>query len=222
MDDWMINTYWLMSKVVNGELQEELHTEMISKIEAVIKSTDDTNKLTFRYLDLARVYSMLENRSKSLEYVLKALEIAGSENNQKVITYAYSSIGGYLRDIQHNHTVALQYYERTLEIYREYNVAWGMADVLIEIGIVYQEMQNDSLAFKYFHESIEIADKFDYVFLASNAYKHIGEIHYRNKNYEKALSLFLKSRRIKCKNCDPINSHEILVHLGNTYSQTWR
>ncbi len=219
MEDWVINSYWLMAKAVNGDRREQLYREMISKIESVIQSTDDQQNLTFRYLDLARVYSLLENKSKSLEYVLLALEAAQVAKDEKVIAYAYSSIGAYLRDIQHNHIVALQYYEKILEIYREHNVSWGIADVLIEIGIVYQEMPNDSLAFKYFSESLEISSKLDYAYYMSNAYKHMGEIHYRNKDFEKALSLFSKSYSTKCKNCDPIDSHEILIHLGNTYSK---
>ncbi|MBN2523111.1 MAG: tetratricopeptide repeat protein [Bacteroidales bacterium] len=219
MDDWMINSYWLMLKAVDGDRREQLYKEMISKIEDVIQSTDDPNNLTFRYLDLAKVYSMLENQSKSLEYVLQALEVAEKANNQKVIAYAYSSIGAYLRDIQHNHTVALQYYEKILEIYRKYNVSWGTAEVLIEIGIVYKEMQNDSLAFRYFTESLEISSKIDYSYSMSKAYKNMGEIYFRNKDFEKALSLFLKSYNVKCKNCNAIYAHEILIHLGNTYSQ---
>ncbi|MGD2034497.1 MAG: response regulator, partial [Bacteroidales bacterium] len=219
MDNWMINSYWLMVKAVDRDRREPLYREMISKIESIIRTTDDPNNLTFRYLDLAKLYSLLENRSRSLEYVLQALEVAEKENNQKVIAYAYSSIGAYLRDIQHNHSVALQYYEKILEIYREYNASWGIAGTLIEIGIVYQEMQEDSLAFAYFTESLEVSGSFDYANPISSAYKHMGEIHYRNKHFEKALSLFLKSYNISCKDCDPIFPHDVLIHLGNTCSQ---
>jgi signal transduction histidine kinase/DNA-binding response OmpR family regulator len=218
MTDWMINSYWLMLKVLHGDRREPVYREMITAIDSVIQSTEDPNTLTFRYLNLANIYNQLENRSKSLEYVLKALEVAEKTNNQKGILSAYSSIGDYLRDIQHNHTVALQYYEKILELYRKYNSTWGISDVLSEIGIAHKEMQHDSLAMKYFSESLEVAEKFEYVYLVSNAYKQMGEIHYRKNEYEKALELFLKSYNTKCENCQPIN-HEILIQLGNVYSK---
>jgi signal transduction histidine kinase/DNA-binding response OmpR family regulator len=219
MDEMLLNGYWLTLKIVNDDKREEVLKQMVPEIESIIQATDDPNTLTFRYLDLSNIYSALGNRSKSLEYVLKVLEVAEKSNNEKGILNAYLSIGEYLRDIQHNPAVALQYYERILETYRKYNSNWGIADVLVDIGMVYQEMKNDSLAFSKFTESIEVAEKIDYKYPIIQAYKHMGEIYFRNKDYKKALSILLKSDTINCENCKDIISHDILILLGDVYSK---
>lgn len=219
MDDWMISSYWVMLKNINGDRRLSFYHEMIAKIESIIQTTTDENQLTMRYLDLSSIYNKLENRSKSLEYVLKALEVAEKNNNEKGILSAYASIAAYLRDIQHNQTVALQYYQKILETYRKYNKTWAISDVLIDIGIVYKEMQKDSMAIVSFSESLHIAEKYDYPYQIMRTYLQMGDIYYRKGNYPEALSLFLKSYHVECKNCKSFFFYDVLIQLGKVYSQ---
>lgn len=217
MDDMMINCFWFMMKMLRGEQLNSQCREMISKIETMIESTDNLNTLTFRYLDLSKIYNILENRTKSLDYVLQALETAEKSNNEKGIVTAYSMIGDYLRDVQHNHTVAIQYYERMLETYRKYNSTWGIAETLDEMGLAYMALHNDSMATKYLSESLELAGKLDYRYIIRQANKHMGQIEYRKKDYRKALELFIKSYETRCDGCSPIYQNETMILLGDVY-----
>jgi signal transduction histidine kinase/DNA-binding response OmpR family regulator len=219
MTDMMMNSFWLLIKVSGYDLREQICQKMISRIEKIIPSTKDLNSLTFRYLDISKIYNLLEKKSKSLEYVLKALEIAEKNKDEKGITIAYTSIGAYLRDVQHNNRVAIQYYERILETYRKYNNTWGITETLNEIGAAYMEMGNDSLALVYFSENLSIAEKIDSRYYISEAHKLMGEIYYRRGDYKKALELFNLSNGIDCKGCGSIHPHEILIQLGNTYTK---
>ena len=219
MEQWLTNSYWLKSRLASGDEQRKTFQELAIRIDCLIDNTSDTQILLSYYLDLAELYNQLENRSKSIEYVLMAFELSEESNNEKGILFAYSSIGEYLRDIQHNHKLALQYYERTLEMYKSQNINWGIADAQIEIGMVYKEMGNDSMALNYLKNSIKIVPTLKDISTRLRIYLGMGEIYYARGETDKALELLLEGYRlVECENCYHNSLHAITIKIGNIYS----
>ena len=182
--------------------------------------TSDPNTLLDQYLNLISLYGRQENKSMSMFYAMKALDIAEATDNEKGILKSYYQIGNYLRDSQHNYDIALMYYEKVLDIYKKNELEYGIADVLDDIGSVHKLMSNDSLALSYFYKSLTVAKRINRRHLISNAYKSIGEIYYRRKNYKDALEYYLKSYNTGCDVCPRIAFHQVLIDIGNVYLNT--
>jgi len=217
MDYWMIRSYWLHAKMLSGDTKRELYEKMITVIGELISSNPGPELEMYCYVDMANLYKLTGNHALSLEYILRALETSQKHNYEKGILTAYTSIGDYLRDIQHNYQVALKYYERTLERYEEYNNSWGKAEIMIDIGSVYKEMQNDSLAFHYYTQAIETAGVINAEYLSAAAYNLMGEIYFRNKDYRQAMELFRKSFQSTSSSVD--ERHKACINLGNVYAK---
>ena len=219
MDQWVINSYWLQLKLLSGDERRQKIREMMGVLEKTIASTTHGEALVFYYLDMARLYEYLENPSKSLEYVLMSLELAEKSNSEKALLMAYTSIGDYLRDIQHNHQVALQYFQRTLDMYRRNNSKWGITDALIEIAEVYKKIPDDTMAMKYLSDALATAKLMTSKYYLSRIYNSMGEIHFQEEEYHQALNLFQQSYTAGIDNTDPMYLHCVLINLGKVYNK---
>lgn len=220
LDQWLINSYWLQAKLSSGDEQRKVYSLLLAKIDSITQVTSDPGDLLFHYLDMAKLYIVLENQARSVECVLNALEIAQKSNNIKGIISAYSTIGDYLRDIQHNHKLALQYYQRTLEMYQSKNIPWGVAEAMLEIGLVYKEMNNDSLAIYYLEEAGKIIKPMEDDYTMARIQSAIGEIYLNSRDYKKALDLLLEAEQtITCRDCMFSLLHTIIIDLGQVYTE---
>ncbi len=189
----------------------------INDYKLAVSLTADPAVLLDQYQQLIYLYGERENRTQSMVYAMKAMELAERINNQEAILDAYQQIGGYLRDYQHNYEVALLYFQKALSICKKDSSDLGIASVLIEIGTVQKLLGNDSLAFSYYYQSLEIAERVKHRHTQSNAYKNIGELYYQEKQYKNALSYLLKSYEIGCNKCPQIAFHSVLIDIGNVY-----
>ncbi len=201
----------------NTELRNVYIDSTISDSKIAISQVRDSLVLINAYLNLVSLYGMRENKSMSISYAMKALEIAEVIKDKKAILSASYLIGEYLRDYQHNYNVAMLYFEKNLDIYRKIKNESGIAEVLIEIGTIYRLMGKDSLAMDSFNNSLNIAKKINYRHLTANAYKSIGELAYQNREYNSALINYKKCFEIGCDKCPRIVFHKVLLDIGNVY-----
>ncbi len=212
----VINSDWLLINTQKNNNNVYLDSA-ITDYDIAGNYADDSEFLLDKYLNLSSIYTMKGDNSHSMNYALKALDIAETIENNRGIIKAYYRIGNYLRDTQHNYNVALLYYEKVLEIYRKEKNDQGVADILIEIGNIHKMMENDSLALGFYKRSLTIAKKIKHRHLTSTAYKHIGEISYRKKNFQDALKYYLKAYNTGCDVCPQIAFHQVLIDVGNVY-----
>ena len=189
----------------------------IADVSGFINEVQDSVLLLQAYLSLANLYSQIENKSLSLRYIQKAMELAETMNNIKGITRTYNIIGDYFRDEVKNYEVALIYYKKVISLLEDDELALVKADLYQQVGSVYQLMMEDSLAMSYYLKSLNIGKKLKHNHTQANAYRCIGEICYQNNQYEDALSYFLKSYDIRCDQCPEIKFHKVLIDVGNVY-----
>lgn len=217
--DMVLRNGWLLIK--SDRENKHVHiNNLIAEIKKSIASTTEPNQLLFRYLDLSRLYNLLENKNQSMQYVQLAMDIADETENIKGLSKAYYLIGDYFRDNQKNYDIALIYYRKILEIYKKINYELGIADVYNEIGNVYKLSGNDSLARNYFSKSLQIGIEKKHRHSMANAYSNLGEINYSTGNYKDALHYYTKCYETGCDQCPQIVFHPALINMGNVYLNT--
>lgn len=215
-NDMVLQNGWLLLKSNPDNRKNHIDT-LINDMIKVVEVTNNPTELLFHYLNLSRLYGMLENKAQSMHYVQLAMDIADDIENLKGLTKAYYTIAAYFRDDQKNYETALSYYNKIYEIQESHNNKLGIADVYNEIGTVYKLMGNDSLALHYFKESLEIAKNEKHRHYIADAYKNIGEINYIQKKYDEALGYYLKCYETGCDYCPKITFHTALINIGNVY-----
>jgi signal transduction histidine kinase/DNA-binding response OmpR family regulator len=207
---------WIIVRSYN-KTQNAYVDSTINDYEIAESRTIDTELRLDQYLNLIILYGWKENKSKSMFYAMKVLDLAEETKNDKAIIKAYYQIGDYLRDYQHNYDVALLYYQKILDLSERNKIKTGIPGVLIDIGNVYKLMGKDSLAYINFNKSLEIAKEINHRHSIANAYKSIGEISYEKKNYKKALTYYMKCWETGCDKCPRITFHKVLIDIGNVY-----
>ena len=212
----LLNRDYFLLEIYNYK-NNSLIDSTIQDLKIAINKISDPDKLLNYYFNIIYLYDQQENKSKSISYAMKALEKAEEVNNRKAILAAYYQIGNYLRDYQKNYEVALLYYGKILEIYKQTDDKINIAGVLNDIGTVEKQLGEDSLALNYFNESLGIAEKINHRHSKANAYRNIAEIYYLRQDYKNALTYFLESYNTGCDKCPSITFHGVLIKIGNVY-----
>ena len=212
MDMVVLNDWYL----INANFTEYVDTALIDT-KLAIERTDDPNKQFNHYFNMIRLYGRKENKTHSMRYAMKALEIAEAMNNQEAILSVYCQIAEYLRDYQKNYETALLYYNQIIQIYQSNDDTLNVAGTLIEIGNVQTRLGNDSLALDCYQRSLDIVENSDEWETKVNAYKNIGEIYFSQGQFDEALRYFLESYRTGRGNCSTRTFHSVLIDLGKVY-----
>ncbi|MEO1448985.1 MAG: tetratricopeptide repeat protein, partial [Bacteroidota bacterium] len=159
--------------------------------------------------------------TRSLE-ALKMMEKSGSRTAN--LAGVLSTLG-VIYDEQGQYPEAEEYYQRSIEVYREVNNAAGVAGNLINLGIVSQAQGKDSTALAYYQEGIEICEKIGEKSYLSNAVAGMAGIYQKNKQYPEALASFQRglalAEEINYKEGKASNLNSIgAVYMGlNKYPQ---
>jgi signal transduction histidine kinase/DNA-binding response OmpR family regulator len=216
------NTYmtimsdWRILNAANNYRNAYVDTT-IEDYKYAVSITTDRNILLDEYLQLTYLYEQKEDRSKSMSYALKALDLAEKTKNERAIVKVYYQIGNYLKDYQHNYETALLYYQKILEISKRNKIAAGIASVLIDIGETYKLMGKDSLALSTFYRSLDDSKKINHRHSIANAYRSIGNIFYSENKFKEALEYYTKCYNTGCDVCPEIAFHQVLVDMGKAY-----
>ena len=149
----------------------------------------------------------------------KAEELYGvllkQTNDQNEIAHIFHQLG-WINDDQGKYTEALEYYEKSLKIYRKTLPAnhLELATLHSNIGSVCRNMGEYSKALEYYEKTL-----FDNHPSLSNSYNNIGSIYDKLGDYPKALEYFEKSLEIMEKTL-PANHPELATlynNIGSVY-----
>ena len=212
----VIDNDWMLIKI-GGNDKSSYIDSAIHDCKHAVRFARDSAQLLIVYLDLIRLYGLQENKTQSMLYSMKALEIAEAVNDKRAILKACYQIAEYLSEYQHNYDVALLYYQQILEICKADSAEAGMAGVLNDMGNVYKLTGNDSLALSLYNESLHIAERLKHRHSIANAYRNIGELYFQKKNFQDAFTYYSKCYETGCDKCPPIAFHQVLINMGQVY-----
>ncbi len=100
---------------------------------------------------------------------------------------AHNNLGIYLTHIA-DYPAALDSYFRSLQIKEELNDKRGIGNTLINIGSIYQRLNNTTQEMKMYERSMQIAEEIDDKKLLAYNHLNLGVLHMNLKEYDKALT----------------------------------
>ena len=88
---------------------------------------------------------------------------------------------------------SLEYFLQALEVFKKANDPKGISYALNNIGIVYQELGQDSLAIEYFIRSLNIKEQNDDTYGLAGAYVNLATIMRNYELFDEALVYHFKA-----------------------------
>lgn len=152
------------------------------------------------YDNISRVYTAVEDFNNAISYGEKALYIYEQYND----TYT-DKIAGICMNLgdAHNgkdeHTKAVEYYNRALEIREQAPMTLALADVYSKLGAVHNEMHDPDLAIEFYNKAMKIKEKL----LGTDSpvtaitYNSLALIYKEQGEYDKSLEYNNKTLKIR-------------------------
>jgi serine phosphatase RsbU (regulator of sigma subunit)/Tfp pilus assembly protein PilF len=151
--------------------------------------------------------ALLKNNSENVKRsLLKSL--AGSINN---IGYVYSKHGEV--------SVALKYYNQSLQLLVEAGDQKGIASALNNMASIYEDQGDIPKALELYHLSLEKREKLKDKKGEANTLNNIGMIHINQSNMSLALEYYLKSLKIYLEVNDYKGQAHALNNIGTVYDK---
>jgi len=119
---------------------------------------------------------------------------------------------GVIHHYDANLNEALEYYQKSLEIYKELDYKEGIAQSLINIGVICENWEDYAEALQYYQRSLEMCKELDYKEGIAHSLINIGNINCELGDYAEALEYYQRSLEIN-KELD--NKKGIAMSLNN-------
>lgn len=113
---------------------------------------------------------------------------------------------------------SIEYWERTLEIFKEINEKKGVSNSLNNIAGVYLNEGNNAKAIEYYMQALRIKEEIGDELGIAKTLNNIGGVYLDQEEYEKAIEYFTKSLKIKEKIGYDKGTAGALSNIGNAYS----
>lgn len=154
---------------------------------------------------------------KAMALSVQAQELAARIGYDKGLAAAYKSIGiGYYN--QAKHVEALDFWNKSLQVFRKINDDVGIANMLSNIGVVYMDQGVDEKALEYNLKSLKVAEKTGDKLRIVTAMNNIGAIYYHKKEtHDKALNYYYRALKISEEIGDDYGIGTTSVNLGEIY-----
>lgn len=160
------------------------------------KSTDDQAATSLNQLAIA--YKNIGNNAKAIDFMQQAMQLVKANGNKQQLAAAYNDYGLVLSGVDNdasldNYTQALQLYQSLYKTEHE-----SIVQSLINIGVVYRNMQFYGDAIHNFEEAQKIAHKIysDHHPTKAFIYYNLGQTYFDMDNSQTALDFFKKSLNI--------------------------
>lgn len=149
--------------------------------------------------EMAYIYNTMGNYPRALELNLQKLRFDEKENNPNNLAMALLNVGIVYR-YQEEYNEALKYYYRADSVVRENNLERPKYFIYMNLGDVYDKLNNTDSAFSYFNRSLILSNNLkndDYI---GNSMTGLGHTYFKQGNapfallhYQSAITYLQKS-----------------------------
>ncbi len=170
-----------------GEFQKSLKYFLIN--DSLIDSDNYKAKAKIN-MNLASVYTQLNDYSKALEYITNTTNFYEKLNDSSNLIYAYNISGITYYNLDED-LLAIKYYKKALKLNETLNIQNFTSEILSNLALVYMNMDDklDS-ALLLFHKALETSTlepgSGDRMIILTN----LGTTYYKNNEIDKSISLF--------------------------------
>lgn len=169
------------------------------------------------YNNLGVFYAQKGNFPESTHYFLQSLRVYEKLENKAHLFTIYANMGT-LYETQKDIDKALEFYLKALKVFENENEnKIEYSGIYINIGSIYVSKNNLDKAIEMYNKGHRIALINKNAFMEALGLRCLGEVNLKQKQYDKALDLFLSSRKIYTKigNDDGISTCN--VDIGYCY-----
>lgn len=183
------------------------------------RNTDNILQIGYAYLNVGNANIILGDYNNALEHFHSAknlletnLTFKRTVDYKNALAKAYGSIGVVFSE-KSNYSKALEYYRKSIHVYRETNKLENVGVLLNNIGIVYLSQAKEDKALANFQQCLKIQQKLKNPSIGITL-TNIGNIFNHKNNFRKALIYYSKARHIFQKYPNPRGLGELYNNLG--------
>ena len=166
--------------------------------DAIEKFTEDFKSQYEVYYNLAFSYHSLDEAEQAEKYYKMSM------NLNKDYKFVYKNYGYLLFNLKR--------YKEALDMFEKYNSFGEEAEVFNNIGIIYEELNDNDKAIEYYEKAIKIDDKY------ALAYNNLGALYMSLKNYKKAAELFDSAIKHDVSLTDAYNNLATVFTIDEKYN----
>ncbi len=168
---------WLIAQIPN-----------VDSLQKAAIDAPDSSRVKI-YLSLSNYY-LRENLPKSIDYSTQAQKLARSIEDTLRTSYALSMLGA-ARYYQGNYYLALEAWNEALELRGQLGNKPEIAEMLNNIGVIYQTIGEYEKAIEYFQDNLKIQEEIGDTVNIAASMTNIGNIYYyMGLDYPKALNYY--------------------------------
>ncbi len=187
-----------------------------------INDTDGKGRILSHHGVIYRTVGDLDRAVQSFMDSLSLLDKSEKKNESEFKrTKAWSLLGlaGVYSDLKDFET-ALQYYRKSLELFKQADFKHGEAVAISGMGNVYQSINQNEKALDYHFQSLELNQSGKIKIGISRSFSDIGTCYENFGDYDKALEYNLKSLEIREQTGYRSAAITNLVNIGRIYIKT--
>jgi two-component system NtrC family sensor kinase len=162
--------------------------------------------------NLGAVYYNQGDDAKALDYYLKALQFAEEIKDTLRMATTLNNIGAVYFNRKNYHEKALDYYLKALPL-SEVIGDDDIGTILVNIGEIYYEKNNDTLSMQYFQKAGKYSD------VAAYSLNGIAKVYARKKDYPNAIKYHQQALDIASKVSGKLEMSQSYSGLAETYLQ---
>ncbi|HTD40107.1 MAG TPA: tetratricopeptide repeat-containing sensor histidine kinase, partial [Mucilaginibacter sp.] len=184
---------------------------------AIYKKINNQYGLAACYVQYGRMYNLLANYDKALNYLNAAFPIIKKSGNELALTDCYKNIGAVY--FSHGQlSKALDFYYKGLFIAVKNHYTIPTAELYNNIGVILQTMEVYPNALEYYKKAIIIFQGANNLQALGIMYENIGEVLVAQKNFDQAIDYLDKANSIAKKQNDQDGLSSVYTDLGLCYA----
>ncbi len=195
-----------------------LKAQQLDSLYTVWEDPAQTDSMrTIAYRDYIRKGFIYSNTDSAIALAQHLLHFGELQAYPTATAHAYNLLG-VASWLKSDFSKALEYYQRSFEIFEEAKDKMGLATSLYNIGLIYQNQSEYSRALSYFQQSLKIREEIrDMMGIAINL-NSIGNIYADQGIFPKAIDYYQRSLKIKERLGDVREMAGSLTNIGLIYS----
>jgi len=165
---------------------------------------------TCNYLINKQQYKLVANLLK------RYVQYAEKSKNSNHIADAYYQTANFFMNAKINYEIAVEYYNKSLEIYKNTNRYYEIALVYDQLGFCYAfRLKDKNEALKYYQKSAEIREQYGFYPSLNGSYQKLALL-YRNqfRNYNVSKEYYKKALNIATVHNDSFRIADALLETG--------
>ncbi|MEA1972055.1 MAG: tetratricopeptide repeat protein [Candidatus Cloacimonadota bacterium] len=215
-----INEFSIQLRNTNIEEAFEYAVNAFDNLQKVTEKNDKYYKLTAEvYLNLSKIYLILEDYSRSFQFINSLIISAEKTNNQKILMDARLNLAKLYKKTK-EYPQAIAQLKMSIIIARNFGETYHEIEILLELGIIERLNKHFSLSEEILTKALELSSKNQYSKLIGDSNLQIARLLFNQKLFVKS-ELFLKNALAQySKINNTILIAQIYNEYGWMYSQT--